>query len=89
MTIWTVALLVLILNLPFGYWRAGVKKFSTYWFLAVHLPVPFVIALRLWSNLGWEFMTFPILIGAYFTGQIIGGKLRGINEKHNNCKSLY
>lgn len=75
LNLWTVALLVLILNLPFGFWRAGVKKFAVPWFLAVHLPVPFVIGLRFFSGLGWHFITFPVLIGAYFTGQIVGGKM--------------
>ena len=75
MDILSVAALVFILNLPFGYWRANEPKFSTRWFLAVHLPVPFVIALRVLSGLGWQFITFPLLIGAFFAGQVIGGKL--------------
>jgi len=75
MNLLSVATLVFILNLPFGYWRASEQKFSTRWFLSVHAPVPFVIALRILSGLGWQFITFPILIGAFFGGQIIGGKL--------------
>lgn len=75
MTLWTVALLVLALNLPFGFWRAGVEKFSLHWFLAVHLPVPFVIALRFLSGLGWQLITFPVLVGAFFLGQFLGGRL--------------
>ncbi len=75
MDILSVAVLVFLLNLPFGYWRANEPKFSRQWFLAVHLPVPFVIALRVLSGLGWQFITFPILIGAFFAGQLIGGKL--------------
>ena len=80
MNIYSVATLVLILNLPFGYWRASEEKFSTRWFLAVHAPVPLVIALRVFSGLGWQFITFPILIGAFFGGQIIGGKLHLIRK---------
>ncbi len=75
MHIVTVASLVFILNLPFGYWRANVKKFSRPWFLSVHVPVPFVIALRIFSGLGWHFITFPIMIGAYFCGQFAGSGL--------------
>lgn len=75
MNILTVASLVFILNLPFGYWRANERKFSTRWFLSVHAPVPFVIALRLLSGLGWQFITFPVLISAFFGGQFVGGKL--------------
>lgn len=76
MGLWTVALLVFLLNLPFGYWRASSKKFSRQWMLAVHLPVPLVIALRIWSGLGWKLLSFPVLVGAFFLGQFVGGKVR-------------
>lgn len=66
---------VLLLNLPFGYWRAHVRKFSLPWYLAVHLPVPLVIALRLASGIGFHVISFPFLIGAYFGGQILGGRI--------------
>jgi hypothetical protein len=78
MDILTVAFLVFLLNLPFGYWRVNERKFSTRWFLAVHMPVPFVIALRVLSGMGWQFITFPILIGAFFGGQFVGGKLHDL-----------
>jgi hypothetical protein len=66
---------VFVLNTPFGYWRANVKKFSLQWIFAIHIPVPFIIAFRIFAELGWEFYTFPILISAFFLGQYIGGKL--------------
>ena len=67
---------VLVLNVPFGFWRAGVRKFSAQWFFAVHLPIPLMVALRLCSGLGWSLATFPVVIGAYVTGQYFGGALR-------------
>ncbi|HEX6184144.1 MAG TPA: hypothetical protein VFZ44_09730 [Pyrinomonadaceae bacterium] len=76
MGLWTVALLVFLLNLPFGYWRASTKKFSPQWFLAVHLPVPLVVALRIYSGMGWKLVSFTVLVGAYFLGQFVGGKVR-------------
>lgn len=75
MNIWTVAIIVLLFNVPFGYWRAGVRKFSTQWILAIHSPVPFIIALRIFAGLGWRFITFPVLIGAFFAGQFLGGRI--------------
>ena len=78
MGLWTVALLVFLINLPFGYWRASVRKFSTQWFLAVHLPVPLVIALRIYSGLGFKLISFPVIIGAFFLGQFVGGRVRNI-----------
>lgn len=74
-TIVVVAVAVAVINIPFGFWRDSVKKFSLPWILAIHLPVPLVIALRLVSHLGWQFSTFPVLIGAFFLGQFLGGRL--------------
>jgi hypothetical protein len=72
MNIWIVAIIVFVFNLPFGYWRGSVKKFSVAWILSIHAPVPFVIALRILSGLGWQLMTFPVMIGAFFGGQFLG-----------------
>ena len=68
-----VAALVLLLNLPFGAWRAGVRKFSVAWFVAVHAPVPLVAGLRILSGLGFQWSTFPVIVAAYFAGQSLGG----------------
>jgi hypothetical protein len=78
MSLWTVALLVFLINLPFGYWRASVAKLSRQWFLAVHLPVPLVVALRIYSGLGFKLISFPVIVGAFFLGQFVGGKVRHI-----------
>jgi len=75
-TLWIVAALVLAVNLPFGFWRAGVEKFTLPWFVAVHAPVPLVIGLRLLAGLRWQISTLPLLVGAFFLGQFLGGKLR-------------
>ena len=77
MTLWIVAAIVFGLNLPFGYWRARVPKFSRQWILAVHIPVPLVIACRLLSGLGFQLITYPVMVGAFFMGQFVGGKLVG------------
>jgi hypothetical protein len=67
------ASIVFLLNLPFGYWRANVQKFSRPWFLSIHAPVPLVIAVRVFSGLGFHLITFPVMIGAFFCGQWAGG----------------
>ena len=72
MTLLFVTIAVFVLNLPFGYWRETTKKFSLQWVLAIHLPVPIVIALRHLSGLGWQLHTYPFLIGAFFIGQYTG-----------------
>jgi len=76
-----VSVTILVFNLPFGYWRAHAGKFSFQWFVAVHLPVLLAVSLRILSGLGWQFVTFPALIGAYCIGQFVGGRLHGRWEK--------
>jgi hypothetical protein len=71
-----VAVGVFVVNLPFGFWRAGVRKLSLPWFVAVHAPVPLVVLMRLASGLGFQLATFPVLVGAFFAGQLAGGRLR-------------
>jgi hypothetical protein len=72
------AIMVFLFNIPFGYWRARVRRFSTQWILAIHMPVPFVIGCRLFLGLGWHLATFPVLVGAFFAGQLAGSKLRNL-----------
>jgi hypothetical protein len=64
------------LNLPFGYWRAGVRKFSPQWFVAVHAVVPLVIALRYSLGLPFRWSMLPLFVAAYFGGQFAGSRLR-------------
>ena len=87
--IWIIVLAVFVLNIPFGYWRASVRKLSAQWFFAVHVPVPIAIGLRLLAGLAWRWTTFPLFVGAFLGGQFVGGRLhrfqkrraQGANEK--------
>ena len=73
-----VAFVIFLFNIPFGYWRSNVKKFSLQWVMAIHLPVPFVIALRYASGIGFAFITYPVLVTAFFLGQFSGSKIKMI-----------
>jgi len=75
MSLGIVLLIIFLLNLPFGYWRGHVRPFSFPWILAVHLPVPLVITVRILGGVGWNIKTFPLLAVAYFAGQYLGGSL--------------
>jgi hypothetical protein len=86
MRIVSVASIVFALNLPFGYWRANVRKFSRPWFLSVHLPVPLVIALRVFSGLGWQLITFPVMIGAFFLGQVAGSGIHVVRSSRSGSQ---
>ncbi len=67
---------IAVLNLPFGCWRAGVRKLSPAWFLAVHVPVLLAVGVRLGLGVGLRWTTFPVLVAAFATGQFLGGRLR-------------
>ena len=70
-----ISLLVFLLNIPFGYWRANVRKFSLQWILAIHIPVPVIIALRIFSGLGFAWYTYVFMVGGFFFGQRSGAIL--------------
>lgn len=62
------------LNIPFGSYRNLTRKFSVAWFLAIHLPIPFIIIMRtvvfhlpLWI--------IPISLAADIAGQVVGSRL--------------
>lgn len=66
------SLFVIFFNIPFGYWRANVKLFSFQWFLAVHIPVPIIVVLRIFLDIGFEWYTYLFLVTSFFTGQKLG-----------------
>ena len=68
--------LVFIVNIPFGYWRARVRRFSPQWLLAIHLPIPIVVSCRYFLGIGWQLINFPLFIGAFKAGQFAGGMLQ-------------
>ena len=66
---------ILVVNLPFGYWRESVRKFSPAWFVAVHAAVPVVMLLRLALGIDWSLGLLPFMVAAYFGGQAAGARL--------------
>lgn len=64
------------LNLPFGWWRGSLRKFSPAWFVAIHAPVPVVIALRFALGLPFRWVALPLFVAAYFGGQFLGSRAR-------------
>jgi hypothetical protein len=79
-----ITILVFLLNIPFGYWRANVKRFSTQWFLAIHIPVPFIVAMRILSGVGFGWETYLFMVAGYFLGQQFGSML--MKRIHNYCQ---
>jgi hypothetical protein len=73
---WLAALAIFALNMPFGYWRAGLRKLSPLWFVAIHAPIPLAVGLRLALDIPFRLVTLPLFVAAFFGGQWIGGRLR-------------
>ena len=75
MHLFFLCLLYVLINLPFGYLRGGVPKRSALWFLYIHLPIPFLVLLRIFVfKVSWHYL--PLLIGCYALGQWAGGQIR-------------
>ncbi len=75
-SLWFVAGVVFLINLPFGYWRAGSRRFSRPWFVSIHAPVILAIGFRLLAGIRFVLGSVPLFVGAFFLGQSLGGKLR-------------
>ncbi len=67
---------IVLINLPFGYWREGVRKFSPAWFVAVHAAVPVIVVMRMVLDIEWRLVSLPFMVAAYFGGQTIGARMR-------------
>ncbi len=65
-----------LVNLPFGYWRGSACKFTAKWLTAIHAPVPLVVAMRLALGVRWQLGNLPLLLAAYFLGQLAGTRAR-------------
>ncbi len=89
MKLFLISLVVLLVNIPFGYWRANVQRFTLQWFLAIHLPVIVVIVLRLVSHLGFAWFTYVVLVTAFFLGQRFGAliirRVRKVCDHATSC----
>ncbi len=74
-TLLLTSIITILLNIPFGYWRANVRRFNMQWYLAIHLPVPAIIALRIFGGIGFHWSTYVAMIAAYLFGQFLGEKI--------------
>ncbi len=79
------SLAVFMLNIPFGYWRSNVQKMSIQWLLAIHIPVPFIIAIRIFGQTGFHWSTYVFFVVAFVFGQLSGNKLHSLIADHTQC----
>jgi len=91
MKLLVLAFSIVIFNIPFGYWRANAKRFTLSWILAIHIPVPVIVAERLISGIGFAWTSYPVIAIAFFTGHYLGSKLYFFmkNKKHFQVTSCF
>jgi hypothetical protein len=65
--------LTVAINIPFGYLRTRTRRFSLWWFLCIHAPIPLIFLARTLSHLDFRFI--PVFIVAAVLGQVVGGKV--------------
>jgi hypothetical protein len=87
MNIYLLALIVLIINIPFGYWRANVQRFSFQFILAIHIPVLLIILFRILSANGFDLSTLFFTVPAFFLGQFAGSRIYSF-RKNNGLQPL-
>ena len=80
-----VTAIVFLVNLVFGYWRAGTRRFSLQWIGAIHIPVPIAIGLRLWL-LGWNWFLLPVFVVDFALGQYTGSRTHKVIENRGCIK---
>jgi hypothetical protein len=78
---------VFLLNVPFGYWRKNTARFSIQWFLSIHIPIPIVAAFRVFAGIGGYLLVFPVLLTAFFLGQLAGGKMHSLFVKYSGTRA--
>ena len=66
-----------IINIPFGYLRNKAKKYSFAWFSYIHIPVIFIIFLRVFTNTSFRYV--PLFIISSIIGQILGSYIKTTN----------
>jgi hypothetical protein len=71
-----IALFIFVMNVPFGAWRAGLRKLSPSWFVAIHVPVLLAIGLRILLGVPFRLVTLPLYVAAFFLGQLTGARVR-------------
>ncbi len=88
-----IAILIFIMNIPFGIWRKLERRFSIKWFLAIHIPVALSVFMRYIYDMefSWEYILLfvSVFIAGQYTGKLIYtlklDKKYAKDESSNSC----
>lgn len=74
--------LSITISVPCGYARQNFPKYSVMWWILIHLPIPFIVLLRIEAGLNWHFI--PITLFSSVAGQVIGGVMYRRRKQSDN-----
>lgn len=67
-----IAAIVFVINIPFGFWRGSLRKFSFLWFVSIHAPVLVSIFLRKNAHISLNILNIVLFVSVFFFGQLSG-----------------
>lgn len=76
-------LIAFVVSLPCGYIRQNYRKYSFAWFFFIHLPIPFIVFLRIMAGVSWHII--PLTLAGSVAGQIVGGRMS--KNRKGICKN--
>ena len=87
----TFAVIVFFLAFPFGFWRAKSKFKSRDWMLAIHIPVLFIILLRIYNKVhfhtGFSWMSVLYNVIAFMLAQFLAGLIYKFYQKNESNRT--
>ncbi|MBI5484222.1 MAG: hypothetical protein HY888_07155 [Deltaproteobacteria bacterium] len=63
--------LAFVISIPCGYLRQNFRKYSFMWFFLIHVPIPFIVLLRVKAGVSWHYI--PLTLAGSIAGQLLGG----------------
>lgn len=66
-------LLAFVISVPCGYLRQNYRKYSFMWFFLIHLPIPFIVLLRIEAGFDWHVV--PLTLSGSIVGQVAGSMI--------------
>lgn len=83
-----ISIYTFFLCIPFGYWRTTTHRFSVAWFVAVHLPVLFIVPVRTWCfhlSPWWLFLLIPLFLVGHRAGATL--RARWVRRAYPNLSA--
>lgn len=76
-------IMAFVISIPCGYLRENYAKFSFMWFLLIHIPIPFIVLLRIGAGINWHII--PLTLGGSIAGQVVGGVLNRRRKRNGKA----